>query len=88
MAVTITVTKKESVGSLFKVYGTFTSAKGDQTLTLNNAVHGLNRVVDFGVLLTGVFEPTQPKITNSTGTLTAVWQDTLGASGTWAVEGS
>ena len=88
MAVSITVSGVHSSGNLKMVHGTFTSAVGDNTLTLAESTHGLNHIVDHNVTLNDAGMGTQsPKVTISSGTLTAVWQDTRGFSGKWYVKG-
>ena len=86
MAVTATVTKKVNLGSVKLIHGTFTSASLDHTLSLPATVHGLNVIMAWGVALTEIGEQA-PIITISSGTLTAIWQDTRGKSGTWFVIG-
>jgi hypothetical protein len=88
MAVTFTVTDVNSSGNLKVVHGTFTSADGDTTGTLNAAVHGLNYIVDYNITLdTGAVGVQNPKVTVSSGTITAVWDDTQGLSGKFYVKG-
>jgi hypothetical protein len=57
----------------------FTTATGDHTLTFN---HGLNYLVESRVSLAiGGLNTQDPKITHSSGTATAVFNNTLGLSG-------
>lgn len=88
MSISFTVTKVHSSGDLKEVHGTFTSADGDNTATLNNAVHGLNYITDYEISLdTGAVGVQKPKVTISSGTLTAIWDDTRGLSGKFFVKG-
>ncbi len=57
----------------------FTTASGDSSLTFN---HGLNHIVDSHVTLEkGGIGAQTPKVTHSSGTATAVFDNTLGYSG-------
>jgi len=88
MAFSFTVTGTHSAGDLKTVHGTFTSAAGDHTATLNSAVHGLDYIVDYNISLdTGGLNTGNPKVTISSGTITAVWDDTEGYSGKFKVTG-
>lgn len=84
MAFTIT-TYPISLGNLKGLAGTFTSAEGDSSMTL---AHGLNWVAYASVEIdTGGVGVQRPKITHSAGTMTVVWDDTLGYSGQLLVIG-
>ena len=88
MAVAYTLTNAHSLGNLKGVHGTFTTANGDNTLTLAPATHGLNYIVDYKISLdTGGLNIPAPKVTISSGTLTWTVDDTLGYSGKWYVLG-
>ena len=88
MAFAFTVTNAHSEGNLRSVHGTFTSAVGDSTMTLDNSTHGLNYIVDYDVTLdTGGVGTQNPKVTISSGTITAVWDDTMGYAGKFYVKG-
>lgn len=88
MAISFTVTNVHSSGNMKDVHGTFTSVTGDNTGTLDNAVHGLNYISDYRVSIdAGGLGVQNPKVTISSGTLTAVWDDTFGYSGTFRVIG-
>ena len=88
MAFTVTVTEVNSVGNLKSVHGTFTSAAGDDVLTLNAATHGLNYIVDYDIKLdTGGINTPRPKVAVSSGTITATWDNTQGYAGKFYVKG-
>ena len=88
MAFSFTVTSSNSEGNLKSVHGTFTSASGDNTMSLGPTVHGLNYIVDYHITLdTGGIGTQNPKVTISGGTITAVWDDTGGYSGKFYVKG-
>ncbi len=88
MAFIFTVTNVHSEGNLKSVHGTFTSATGDNTATLDASTHGLNYIADYHITLdTGGVNTSNPKVTISSGTITAVWPDTLGYSGKFYVKG-
>lgn len=88
MAFDATITNTNSEGNLRSVHGTFTSAPGDSTFTLDNSIHGLNYIADYEVTLdTGGLNTGRPKATVSSGTITATWPDTLGYSGKFYVKG-
>lgn len=88
MAFTATITAANSAGNLKQVHGTFTSAAGDTTLTLSNTTHGLDYIASYDVKLdTDVIDAQTPKVTISSGTLTAVWQNTQGYSGKFSLTG-
>ena len=79
MAFAFTVTAGNSEGNLKSVHGTFTSATGDHTATLSATTHGLNYIADYNITLdTGAVNVPTPKVTISSGTITAVWPDTKG----------
>lgn len=88
MAVAFTVTNVHSVGNLKQVHGTFTSADGDNTATLDSSTHGFNYIADYDITInSGGVGVQEPKVTISSGTITAVWDDTQGYSGTFSVTG-
>ncbi len=88
MSFSSTVTNVNSEGNLKSVHGTFTSANGDTEYALNNAIHGLDYIVDYNVTLdSGGIATPQPKVTISSGTLTALWTNTQGYSGKFYVKG-
>lgn len=88
MAITLTVDGRENTGNNFKVRGTFTSATGDTQVVIAVGTTGINHIVDANVSLdAGGIDTPRPKKTISGGTLTADFEDTLGYSGTWYVEG-
>jgi len=88
MAVTLTVTAKQSTGNNFKAHGTFTSATGDSSVAITASNTGINFVTDAEVSLdTGGINTPRPKMTISGGNVTAAFEDTLGYSGKWYVEG-
>ena len=89
MAFTYTVDGATVMGNKRVVHGTFTSATGDSSATLSASTHGLNNIIDYKFTLdTGGVNVQNPKVTISSGTLTAVFDDTLGYSGKWVVTGS
>jgi hypothetical protein len=88
MAYTFTVTNSHSSGDTKTIHGTFTTASGDTTGTLDADTHGLNYIVDYNVTLdTGGVSVPNPKITVSAGTITILYEDTLGYSGKFYVNG-
>lgn len=88
MAFAFTVTNGHSEGNLKSVHGTFTSADGDTSMSLTTATHGFNYIADYKVTLdTAAINAQIPKVTISSGTLTALWQDTQGQSGKFYVKG-
>lgn len=88
MAATWTVSGATVTGDERRIWGTFTTAAGDNSLTLAPATHGLNNVRTYNVSLDAGGVGTQtPKVANSAGTLTITFDDTLGYSGTWWVSG-
>lgn len=88
MAVSWTIDSVHSVGDQRSVHGTFTTASGDSTLTFATSDHGLGHITDYRISLdAGGIDIPNPKITNSGGTLTIVYDDTLGMSGTFTVVG-
>ena len=89
MPIVITVDGNESVGNMRMAHGTFTSADGDNTVTLAPSTTGINNIASYEISLdVGALSVQRPKITESLGTLTAVWSDTLGLSGRWQVTGN
>ncbi len=88
MAFSITTSGSNNVGSMRQVYGTFTSASGDSSMTLAYVNHGLGFISDYNVTLdTGGVSAHAPKVTISGGTLTITFEDTEGYSGKWSVTG-
>ena len=88
MALTATVTDSNSEGNLRSVNGTFTTAAGDSSLSFASTLHGLDYIVDYNITLdTGGVTTPNPKVTISSGTLTALFVDTLGYSGKFYVKG-
>ena len=88
MAVALTVDGKETRGNNFFVHGTFTSATGDNSVAITVSNTGINNVVDAEVSLdTGGINTPRPKMVISGGSVTASFEDTLGYSGKWYVEG-
>ena len=88
MAATFTVTNSHSEGNLRSVHGTFTTASGDTSITLDSSTHGLDYIVDYNVSLdTGGVATPQPKVTILAGTMTILFQDTKGLSGKFYVKG-
>ena len=88
MAYAFTVDRSSIEGGRKKVVGTFTTATGDNSGTLDVSVHGLNYVQTHRVNFTpGGLNTPVPKVTNSSGTLTIVSDDTQGYSGNWEVTG-
>lgn len=88
MAFAFTVTAVNSEGNLRSVHGTFTSAEGDTSMSLAAATHGLNYIADYDITLdTSAIDAQRPKVTISSGTITALWQDTRGNSGKFYVKG-
>lgn len=89
MAIVITVDGNESVGNMRQAHGTFTSAERDHTVTLPPSTTGINNAVAYDVTLDpGAIGTQKARITNSLGTITAVFQDTQGLSGRWQVTGN
>lgn len=89
MALAYTISNVTSIGKYRMVTGTFTSASGDTTFTLAPATHGLNNIIDFDVSIKGgAVDAQTPKTTNSSGTITAIWDDTQGLSGTFTLIGN
>ena len=85
---TFTVTNANSEGNLKSVHGTFTTTAGDTTVTLSSSTHGMNYIVDYNLTLdTGALNPPIPKVTISSGTITATYHDTMGLSGKFYVKG-
>jgi len=87
MAVTNTHTDTVNMGSIRIAYGTFTSANGDNTVTLTSGTdHGLNVILMHQIELDGHGVPI-PDVSISGGTVTATFNDTLGYSGRWTLIG-
>lgn len=88
MAFTVTFAGSQPVGSRRQVWGTLTSAVGDNTLTLS---HGLAAVDMCDIQLEGALNAPKPKQTHSASAsppnTTAVWDDTQGLSGRFTVIG-
>lgn len=83
-----TVEGSNNLSSVRLVYGTFTSAKGDNTATINTAVHGLSTVIMYHVTLdSGGVSVSSPKVVQTGSSLVVTWEDTLLSSGKWAVIG-
>ena len=83
-----TVTGAHVDGVHRTVYGTFTSAEGDGDMTLDVTIHGLTRIIHHDIRLDAGGIGTQtPKVTVSGGTITAVFDDTMGKSGTFYLRG-
>jgi hypothetical protein len=71
------------------VRGTFTTTAGDSTVVLTPTTTGLYNVVDYKLSLdTGGVSHQNPKISISSGTITATFDDTQGYSGTFYVLGN
>lgn len=88
MAFVPTVNNVNVTGNMKTVSGSFTSVAGDNVLTLDNSVHGLNHITFAHADLDEYAIGTQtPKMSISSGTLTLTWQDTLGASGVFYIVG-
>ena len=89
MAIALTVSKRVSLGSIRKVYGTFTSAVGDSSMSILKATHGCNQVLEADINFnSSVLDGHKPKIVITTGgVVTVTFADTRGYSGNWSVEG-
>ena len=88
MALSATVVNSHSEGDLKSVHGTFTTATGDTSLEFANSLHGMNYIADYKITLdTGGVTTPNPKVTISSGTLTALFLDTKGFSGKFYVKG-
>ena len=88
MAYAYTVTNSHSQGNLRSVHGTFTTASGDNTGTLSKATHGLDYIVDSDITIApGGVNTSNPKKTISAGTISFVFPNTEGYSGTFYVLG-
>jgi hypothetical protein len=71
------------------VRGSFTTTTGDTTVTLTPTTTGLYNVVEYSIQLdTGGIAHQNPKISESSGTITATFDDTLGYGGTFWVKGT
>ena len=90
MAFTTTVVKKfPTGGGYYRVLGTFTSAGGDNSLSLANADHGLNNIADVIVKLDrGGLNTELPKIAISSGTITVTFDDTQAYAGNFDITGN
>ena len=90
MAVTVTVSGSAPAGNRRAVWGTYTSAAGDNSVTIT---HGLSQVDSFFVAQEGALQPQTPKIVHaatsgSTAANTVLtYDDTQGLSGRWRVVG-
>lgn len=85
---TFTVTAVNQEGNMKTVHGTFTTTTGDTTVSLGATTHGLNYIVDRRISLdTGAVGAQTPKISVSSGTVTATYDNTWGYSGTFYVKG-
>lgn len=85
MAITLSNIRRESVGSLWALSGTFTTASGDNSLVIT---HGFYNVANCDIRLnTGGLNTPHPKITNASGACTFVVDDTQGYSGTFYIVG-
>lgn len=88
MAISVTVDGVKNCGAVRLVHGTFTTATGDSSLQITISEHGLNEVFLAQANITdGGLNTPQPKITNSAGTITMLFDDTLGYSGHFALIG-
>lgn len=88
MALSATVVGSHSEGDLKSVHGTFTTAEGDSSLEFGAGLHGFNYIADYKITLdTGGITTPNPKVTISSGTLTALFLDTQGYSGKFYVKG-
>ena len=88
MAFAYTVNKVINSGAMRKVYGSFTSAVGDNALSLALSVHGLNYIASAEVnLAKSAIDAHTPKVTISGSTVTGTFADTKGLSGTFILEG-
>ncbi len=85
MAFTFSNVRGEKVGAQRMLSADFTSASGDQTMTFES---GLSFISMANVSLQkGGIDTPRPKVTWSDGTVTAVFDDTLGYSGTVSIMG-
>lgn len=84
MAVTVSTTGRTVYGNRVCLYGTFTSAAGDNTVTIS---HGMYQVDDFNEVLEGALDYQNPKVSHSAGVTTLVYNDTDGLSGRWKIVG-
>ncbi len=79
MATTVTVVGVNVAGNMRYIWGTFTTATGDTTITIAtglSALYGYQVTLDAGAIGTEV-----PKVSTSGGTITGLVTDTLGYSG-------
>jgi hypothetical protein len=93
MATTATINTNDGAGVMGNkrwIRGTFTTASGDSTITINsNTLGGINNIVDYSVRLdTGGVAHQNPKISVSGGTITGTVDDTQGYGGTFFVLGN
>lgn len=84
MAFVVSGVRRGSQGDCYVITGSFTSSPGDSTFTFT---HGMNYIVDDQLQLHGLVDSTSPKTTHSNGVCTAIWSDTLGASGDFCFVG-
>ena len=86
---TFTVSNAGSAGDKKWVNGTFTTTAGDTSVSLTATTHGFNHIVDYKLTLnTGAIGVQEPKVSISSGTITATYDDTRGYSGRFYVMGS
>ncbi len=86
MAFDFTITNVHNIGALRRVHGTWTSADGDNEMSLTPSTHGLNYLTDHKIEVDAVGAQV-PQVTKSGGTLTADFTDTLGQSGRFVLDG-
>ncbi len=86
MAVTVTVVGSGAQGNRRAVWGTFTTAVGDSSVTIS---HGLAQLDDLNVTMEGAMTPPQAKqVHSSTNKNTVLTYDDLQAlSGRWRAIG-
>lgn len=76
-------------GSTRWVRGAFTTTTGDTSVVLTPTTTGIYNVVDYRIQLdAGAIGAQQPKVSESSGTITCTFDDTLGVSGTFYVKGT
>lgn len=78
MAFSSTVTSKTNLGAVSLIYGTYTQADGDSGGTITT---GFGTVIAFGAMITGQLDATEPKYSESGGTVTLVTGN--GVDGSW-----
>jgi len=88
VALAYTLSDVSGQGKHKQVLGSFTSAGGDTTISLAPSLHDLNSIVDFNVKLSSSIGVQNPSEANSSGTITAIFDDTLGRSGTFRLLGN